>query len=93
MRFIRLAEELLKKETLALPDIVEILGQRPYPLKASVQQYLEELRERKVEDSEAVNAKETETETVATESNSEEEDKEKEEEKETTSTDESKKDK
>jgi hypothetical protein len=41
---------LLTKETLALPDIVDCLGQRPYPLKESLLEYLEELRERKVEE-------------------------------------------
>ena len=35
---------------MALPDIVEVLGQRPYPLKESLLEYLEELRERKVEE-------------------------------------------
>ena len=43
----RLALELLKKETLSLPDIVDILGQRPYPLKETVAEYLKELRQRK----------------------------------------------
>ena len=41
-----LGEQLLAKETLALPDIVDILGQRPYPLKASLMEYLQELRDR-----------------------------------------------
>ena len=36
----------MEKETLSLPDIVDTLGQRPFPLKASVLDYLEELRER-----------------------------------------------
>ena len=36
--------ELLKKETLSLPDIVDILGPRPYPLKETVAEYLKELR-------------------------------------------------
>lgn len=43
----KLAEELLDKETLSLPDIVEILGPRPFPLKESVQDYLQELKDRK----------------------------------------------
>ena len=46
----RLGETLLQKETMALPDIVEVLGQRPYPLKESLLEYLEELKERKVEE-------------------------------------------
>ena len=41
---------MLQKETLALPDIVDCLGKRPYPLKESLQEYLEELRERKHEE-------------------------------------------
>ena len=43
----RLAERLLEKETISLPDIVDILGPRPYPIKESVIEYLQELRERK----------------------------------------------
>ncbi len=49
----RLAEALLEKETLALPDIVEIMGARPYPYKATILEYLEELKLRDVEDKEA----------------------------------------
>ncbi len=41
---------MLTKETMALPDIVDCLGHRPYPLKESLLEYLEELRERKVEE-------------------------------------------
>ena len=40
----RLAELLLEKETLSLPDIVDTLGDRPYPIKESVIEYLQELR-------------------------------------------------
>lgn len=47
-----LAVRLLEKETIALPDIVEILGPRPFPLKASILEYLEELKERNKEDEE-----------------------------------------
>lgn len=36
----KLAEELLDKETLSLPEIVDILGPRPFPLKESVKDYL-----------------------------------------------------
>jgi hypothetical protein len=53
--FFSLAIKLLEKETLSLPDIVDTLGQRPFPLKASVLEYLEELREREaVEEAEVV---------------------------------------
>jgi len=45
-----LAERLLEKETISLPDIVEILGPRPFPLKTSLLEYLEELKERINED-------------------------------------------
>jgi len=41
-----LAEKLLEKETLSLPDIVDTLGDRPYPIKESVIEYLQELRQR-----------------------------------------------
>lgn len=46
-RAFRLAEFLLKHETLSLPDIVDILGPRPFPVKESVIEYLQELRARK----------------------------------------------
>lgn len=45
-----LAEELLAKESITLPDILRILGDRPYPLKETVREYLEELIERKEKD-------------------------------------------
>ena len=45
-----LAVRLLEKETLALPDIVEILGPRPFPMKNNILEYLEELKERVKED-------------------------------------------
>jgi len=32
----KLAEELLQKETLSLPEIVDILGPRPFPLKETL---------------------------------------------------------
>ena len=43
----RMAEELLEKESLTLPDLVRILGDRPFPLKESIREYLQELEERK----------------------------------------------
>jgi len=45
-----LAERLLQKETIALPDIVEVLGPRPFPQKKELLDYLEELKERKEQD-------------------------------------------
>lgn len=49
----KLGTTLLEKETITLPDLVDTLGQRPFPLKASLRDYLEELRDRVVEDKEA----------------------------------------
>merc|ERR1719230_2323567 len=48
----QLAERLLEKETIALPDIVEVLGPRPYPQKKELMDYLEELKERRIEEEE-----------------------------------------
>ncbi len=45
-----MAERLLEQETLSLPDIVEIMGERPYPMKETVSEYLKELKERQVVD-------------------------------------------
>jgi hypothetical protein len=42
-----LAEELLAKESIGLPDIIKILGDRPYPMKETVKEYLQEMMERK----------------------------------------------
>ena len=39
----RFGDALLEKETLALPEIVEVLGMRPYPLKSTILEYLQEL--------------------------------------------------
>ena len=36
----------MAKESISLPDIVRILGERPYPMKESIRQYLEELKHR-----------------------------------------------
>ena len=48
----RLAEKLLAEETLSLPDIDDILGQRPFPIKDTLKEYLQELRDRKDKDDE-----------------------------------------
>ena len=45
--FYSLAEELLAKESIGLPDILRVLGDRPFPMKESVREYLQELTERK----------------------------------------------
>jgi hypothetical protein len=44
---------LLAKESIGLPDIIKILGDRPFPMKETVKEYLQEMMERKEkEDSE-----------------------------------------
>ena len=48
MYFYRLADELLEKESINLPQIMKILGDRPFPLKESIREYLEELEKRQV---------------------------------------------
>ena len=42
-----MAEELIAKESINLVDIVRILGDRPFPLRENVREYLEELKDRK----------------------------------------------
>ena len=42
-----LAELLLEKESINLPQIMEVLGDRPFPLKESIKEYLAELEKRK----------------------------------------------
>ena len=39
----KLAEKLLENETLSLPDIVEVMGARPFPMKETVVEYMREL--------------------------------------------------
>lgn len=46
----KLAEKLLEKETLNLTDIVEVMGERPFPMKETVVEYMRELKEREVVD-------------------------------------------
>jgi spore coat polysaccharide biosynthesis protein SpsF (cytidylyltransferase family) len=45
-----LAEELLAKESIGLPDIIRILGDRPFPMKENVKEYLQEMLDRKEKD-------------------------------------------
>ena len=46
---------MLAKESIGLPDIIRILGDRPFPMKETVREYLQEMMERKEkEDSEKV---------------------------------------
>ena len=51
----KLAEELLEHESMNLPKIVKVLGERPFPMKESVKEYLAELesRERQEEEEKA----------------------------------------
>ena len=37
----------MAKESIGLPDIIRILGDRPFPMKETVREYLEEMMERK----------------------------------------------
>merc|ERR1712084_149013 len=46
----KLAEKLLEKETLSLPEIVEIMGPRPFPLKETLKEYPQELKDRMEEE-------------------------------------------
>mmetsp|Transcript_18256 Transcript_18256/g.31235 ORF Transcript_18256/g.31235 Transcript_18256/m.31235 type:complete len:694 (+) Transcript_18256:533-2614(+) len=45
-----LAERLLEKETISLTDIVDVLGPRPFEQKKQLTQYLEEMKERVIEE-------------------------------------------
>jgi len=45
-QIIALGDRLLEKETLNLPDIIEILGQRPFGMNETMTKYLDELQER-----------------------------------------------
>ena len=47
-----LAKKLLEKEVINLPDIIETLGERPWPMKENLKEYLEEMKERQKEDEE-----------------------------------------
>ncbi len=51
--FYSLAEELLAKESIGLPDIIRILGDRPYPMKETVKEYLQEMLDRKEKEDKA----------------------------------------
>lgn len=48
-----------------MPDIVEILGPRPYPLKESILEYIEELKDRERKDAELKAQEDEEAEKVA----------------------------
>ena len=42
----KLAEDLLHYESMNLPKIIKVLGERPFPMKESMREYLEELESR-----------------------------------------------
>lgn len=42
----QLAEKLLEKESINLPQIIQVLGERPFPMKESLKEYLAEVTER-----------------------------------------------
>jgi len=42
-----MAEELLKKETIDLDEIIQCIGERPFPMPASIKEYLDEVKKRK----------------------------------------------
>lgn len=47
-----LAEELLEHESINLPKIIKVLGDRPFPMKESLKEYLSELTDRERKDAE-----------------------------------------
>ena len=42
----RLAELLLAKESINLPQIITVLGERPFPMKEALKDYLREIESR-----------------------------------------------
>lgn len=53
-----LGNALLEKETVNLPDIIEVLGQRPFGMNEVMTEYLDELNTRKIKDKEEALKKE-----------------------------------
>lgn len=58
--YFRLGDALLEKETVNLPDIVKVLGQRPFGMNETMTEYLEELNKREEKDKEEALKKENE---------------------------------
>ena len=50
-----LGDTLLEKETINLPQIIEILGDRPYGLNESAEKYLKEMEKRQAEEENKAN--------------------------------------
>ena len=70
----KLGDRLLAKETISLPDIVDTIGARPFPMKETLKEYMQELRIREEED--AATAKEAEDGAETKEADKKEEDEE-----------------
>ena len=51
---------MLEKETIALPDIVKVLGPRPYGMNETMTEYLEELTQRQADDEKKAEEEEAE---------------------------------
>lgn len=47
-----LAKRLLEKEVINLPDIIQTLGERPFPMKETLKDYLNEMTKRDLEEEE-----------------------------------------
>ncbi len=45
-----LAERLLEKESISLPQIIEVLGDRPFEMKQSIKDYLSEIVSRQAQE-------------------------------------------
>ena len=65
--FARLAEELLAKESINLPQIIKVLGDRPFPMKESLREYLVELETRSKQEAERDSQEKAEREKEASE--------------------------
>ena len=50
--YFRLGDALLEKETVNLPDIIEVLGTRPFGMNEVMEEYLSELKARDLKDKE-----------------------------------------
>ena len=70
----KLAEELLEHESINLPQIMKVLGDRPYPLKETIKDYLEELNKRQEEEEQKKELDAAEAAMKATEEPSEDQD-------------------
>jgi hypothetical protein len=58
--YFRLGDALLEKETVNLPDIIEVLGTRPFGMNEVMEEYLSELKARDIKDKEEALKKEDE---------------------------------